>query len=447
MHSVVWPPITGKGLECLASLGSALEATQFLSPEVLKDRQNEQLEVLLTHAQRHSPYFANRVQQSAMTIKDLLRDDGWLAFATLSRRALQGNEEKMRCTDVPLSHQPYNFGVTSGSTGEPVKVLRTGLNRLFWMAMTLREHAWNKRDFNLRSSSVRAGISELSYQDDWGPPVSLFKASGRSQGIPITASAGQQATWIKQFEPAYLIHYPNSLAALLDHCQDHDISLNSLRQIRSMGETLSLPLRQRVRDLLNVNITDTYSSNEIGIIAIECPASGKYHVMAENLVVEILNEQGQRCLPGEVGRVVVTDLHNFATPMVRYDIGDYAEVGSPCPCGRGLGTLNRIVGRERNLVMKPDGSRNWPLVGFAQFRDIAPVIQYQLVQLDLETIEFRLVVPRMLTPVEEAGLTATAQNALGHMFNIRFSYFVNAIPKGANGKFEEFICNVRGGAG
>lgn len=442
MTGVAWPRIAGNGIDCLVSLGQSLDHTQFLEYSQIRDRQKEQLDVLLTHAAQHSSHFAERLRKAGLTNKQLLQDEVWQEFGTLGRRELQVSEEKIRCKDVPTRHQPFNFGITSGSTGEPVKVLRTGLNRLIWMAMTMREHQWNKRDFSQRLTSVRAGIRELAFQNDWGLPASLLKSTGRSQGIPITASAANQAKWIQEFAPAYLMHYPNSLIALIDHCESHQFTFDGLKQIRSMGETVSPALRFKVKSSLNVSITDTYSSNEIGVIAIECPASGKYHIMAENLIVEILDDLGRPCQPGEIGRVILTDLHNFATPMVRYDIGDYAEVGDSCSCGRGLPTLNRILGRERNLVVKPDGTRNWPLVGFAEYREIAPIIQYQLVQIDLEQIEFRLVVPRVLTRVEEAGLTAVAQTALGHAFKIHFSYFSEAIPRSANGKFEEFICRI-----
>ena len=77
-----------------------------------------------------------------------------------------------------------------------------------------------------------------------------------------------------------------------------------------------------------------YSSQEVGYIALQCPENESYHIQAENVLVEILDDDGLPCEPGEVGRVVVTALHNLATPLLRYDIGDYAEVGSPCSCGR-----------------------------------------------------------------------------------------------------------------
>ena len=181
-------------------------------------------------------------------------------------------------------------------------------------------------------------------------------------------------------------------------------------------------------------------------MAIQCAKSRLYHVMAENVIVEMIDERGPPCADGGVGRLVITDLHNFATPLVRYDLGDYAEVGGPCHCGRGLPTLRHILGRERNLILMPDGGRHWPLVGFAQFRTVAPVVQYQLIQDARKSIEVRLVTAQKLTPKQEDAFGQIIQEALGHPFALRFSYFADKIPPGANGKFEELVCRVKAGA-
>jgi phenylacetate-CoA ligase len=132
----------------------------------------------------------------------------------------------------------------------------------------------------------------------------------------------------------------------------------------------------------------------------------------------------------------------MATPLIRYDIGDYGEVGPPCPCGRGLPTLARILGRERNLILMPDGTRHWPLVGFQKFREIAPVTQYQFIQHTREDIELRLVTERPFTGEDEKRLRALVQRALEHSFAVRFVYFKERIPAAASGKFEEFVCLV-----
>ena len=155
--------------------------------------------------------------------------------------------------------------------------------------------------------------------------------------------------------------------------------------------------------MLGLPIEDNYSSQEAGIIALQCPAGGLYHTMAESLVVEVLDEQGRACAEGEVGRVVVTDLHNFAAPLFRYDIGDYAEVGGPCRCGRTLPTFRRVLGRKRNLLMKADGSRFLPRAGFETFDEIAAIQQYQVIQHALDDIEFKLVSAEPLDPGPGGG--------------------------------------------
>ena len=139
--------------------------------------------------------------------------------------------------------------------------------------------------------------------------------------------------------------------------------------------------------------------------------------------------------------MVVTGLHNFAMPLIRYEIRDYAEPGELCPCGRGLPTLRRVVGRLRNMLVLPNGDKRWPLTGFRDFRDIAPIRQYQLVQKSLERIEVRYVVDRPLTAQEEDKLSAVIQDSLGHPFEVYFRYF-DKMPMTAGGKFEEFISEI-----
>jgi phenylacetate-CoA ligase len=88
-----------------------------------------------------------------------------------------------------------------------------------------------------------------------------------------------------------------------------------------------------------------YSSDEAGYIALQCPEGEHYHVQSESLLLEVLDAAGSACMPGQVGRVIVTTLNNFAMPLVRYDTGGDAEVGPPCACGRGLPVLRSLVER------------------------------------------------------------------------------------------------------
>ncbi len=124
--------------------------------------------------------------------------------------------------------------------------------------------------------------------------------------------------------------------------------------------------------------------------------------------MEILRPDNTPCAVGETGRVVVTDLHNYAMPLIRYDIGDYATPGPRCACGRAHTTLSAIAGRERNLL-RIGNQRYWPLVGFHSFRDIAPIIQYQLLQHSEQLIEVRLVCATPLNSAQQQALTTVIQ--------------------------------------
>jgi phenylacetate-CoA ligase len=423
----------------LAGALRRLEETQWHTPEALGALQLRQLGEVAAHAEVHSPQFRGRLREAGLTAADLRLPGGLERLPVLTRRLLK-NARDLYCDALPEGHGSIYEAETSGSTGEPVRVRRTIVNGMDWMAATMRDHLWHRRDFLQPFCAIRADIPEVSLFKDWGPPVNWLFNSGPLLGIPITTDIDRQIELLREFKPRMLLLYPSNLAGIVNR----RIPLPGLRGIMTLGETLSRQTRDDACRWLGVVIEDTYSSQELGVIAIQCPDSTLYHVMAEHLIVEVLNDAGTACRAGEMGRVVATDIRNFAMPLVRYDIGDYAEVGPPCACGRGLPTLSRILGRERNLIVMPDGTRHWPYLGLIKLYEFAQVIQYQFIQDGRDTIELRLVVQRSLTRDEEGDLVARIQHALGYPFEVRFAYFADRIPAGASGKFEEFVCRAAG---
>ncbi len=184
-------------------------------------------------------------------------------------------------------------------------------------------------------------------------------------------------------------------------------------------------------------VQDVYSCEELGFLALQCPQHEHYHVQSESVLVEVLDEQGNPCAPGQIGRVVLTSLHNFAMPLIRYAIGDYAEVGAACPCGRGLPVLTRILGRRRNRVALPDGRATWPNIG-ELWAAIPDVEQIQLVQLGADEVEVRFARQQALSPLEEQAVSGRIHQALGHPFRLTFAG-QKAIPRQPNGKYETFF--------
>jgi phenylacetate-CoA ligase len=439
---IEWPPISTGRAAILAAFLRQLEDTQWLPSGDIVRLQLDQLTRVANHCAKHSKQFRARLARAKLKPDDLGAPGGLAKLPVLTRRDLQIPRSDLYCGRVPADHLPMGETRTSGSTGEPVVVQRTEVTQLIWQSMTMRDHLWHKRDFGGRMALVRAGIKTQETHDDWGAPASLLFHTGRAIGIPLRIDARDMAEILSKFQPDNLLIYPSALDALTHHCEAHNLRLPGLRHIRSVSETLSLRVREAAVAYFGAKVEDSYTSQELGSIALQCPESGLYHVMAESVIVEVLDNRGQPCREGEFGRVIVTDLHNFATPLIRYEIGDYAEVGGACSCGRGLPTLKRILGRERNLILMPDGRRFPPGSGLRGSRDVAPVSQYQLVQTERETIEVRLVTERPITVDEEAKLRNILLDALGYPFALQLKFFTNRLAPDATGKFEEFVCRA-----
>lgn len=419
-----------------------LDQTQWLSRVELERIQFAQLTAIARHFVQASPSFRARLTDAGLRADDLGSPEGLRRLAPLRRRDLRDGLA-IADADVPVAHRPTESMASSGSTGEPVVVRKTAVNALFWYALTMREMFWHQAPFNRRFSAIRATTPEQRVLPDWGQPVGLFFETGEAQVLPISSDAAQLLTWLTAFQPHILLVYPGVLSALETAARARGTPLSSLMLIQTVGEMLPADVRALAMKTFGCKVIDNYSAQEVGIVAQQCPDSDLYHVTDEAVLVEVLDDAGNPCPPGVAGRAVITDLHNLATPIIRYEIGDYVEYAEPCPCGRGLTTLRRIAGRERNLVTLPDGTKHWPLVGFAQFRDAAPVLQYQIVQETLERLEMRLVVERPLSASEEDALREIVRSAIGYRFEIRFAYYSDALPRPANGKFEEFVSRIQ----
>ncbi len=449
LNGIAWPAVPKARGALLLSMLYQFDQSQWWTAEQMREHQLAQLAHLLRHAYDTVPFYRRRFDAIGFRPGAHVTPAEFVALPLLTRRDVQSAGATLHASALPPEFGNVVETQTSGSTGEPVKLRNSGLDQLLWEVITLRDHHWHARDFGGKFAAIRVflhgGGGEPPHGTlvkNWGAPAGEIYATGPMALLSLTADVATQARWLLEQDPDYLLTYPTNLAALLAHFSGRSERLPRLRAVRTVGETVTPELRAACLEMWGAPITDVYSSQELGYIALQCPASRQYHVMAESVLMEILAADGMPCAPGEVGRLVVTKLHNFASPLIRYELRDYAEVGTPCPCGRGLPTIARIVGRSRNMLTLPTGEQRWPLVGFSRYRDIAPIRQYQLIQRSLNDVEVRLVVDRALSGDEEARLAAVITTALDHSFRLSFVYLRGEIPRGPGGKFEEFISEL-----
>ncbi|MBT8420206.1 MAG: phenylacetate--CoA ligase family protein [Gammaproteobacteria bacterium] len=425
-----------------------LEQSQWWSPQQILEKQFQQLGNVLSHAYNTIPFYKTRLENARIDPRQGITSEQWRKIPILVRRDFQGKEQQFLTSALPKGHGRVGEITTSGSTAEPIKIYTTELTQLFWNVFTLRDHYWHKRDFRKKLVSIRFFKGDQAQYPDganmatWGNPVQLLHHTGPSCALDIKKTdVSDQLAWLSRQEPGYLLTYPSNALELAKLTLDRGLKFPSLQELRLIGEVVDQEVLDICAQAWNVPIVDVYSANEVGYIALQCPEHRNYHIQSENLYVEILHENGTPCAPGEVGKVVVSTLHNFAMPLIRYAIGDYAEVGEPCSCGRGLPVLDRILGRTRNMLVLPTGEKYWPILGLEELTKIAPIRQRQVVQRMLHDIEVRLTTERPLTRAEEDKLREMILSKLGYRFNLSFVY-LDRIERSAGGKFEEFISKV-----
>ena len=414
-----------------------LQHTQSWGPQRIEAQQLLQLGALLVHARTNVPFYRERLAGLDLHEAEPVARDLFAALPILTRRDVQSSESELVSRAFPSSHGRAVQGITSGSTGTPVRYRATELTQFFGNAFAVREHLWHHRDLAAKMLAIRAA-PRLQELPGWfvGADGEPILATGPSVVVPLETPIDQQIALVLEHRPAYLLAYPSNLRELALRWIEEGHHVPDLKEVRTFGEAPPDDLAELIQLAWGVPWTDVYSAQECGYLACQCAERGSYHLQAESALIEVLDEDGHACPAGQTGRVVVTPLHNFAMPLLRYELGDYAEVGEPCACGRGLPVVRRILGRVRNMLTLPSGDKRWPRLG-SRHRDIAPVRQLQVVQLDLDRVELRLVTARPLTGSEEAQLVAHLLDRLGHPFRITVTY-LDRIPRTASGKYEDF---------
>lgn len=438
---ITWPAIPDAQAARILAMLFELEQTQWQPSSAITVHQLSQLRRVVDFAAKTVPFYRELYGASMLSLTDT---EEFAKLPIVRRREVQSAGTSIHSTAPPKHHGRIGQTLTSGSTGQPIRALSTEVTRSFWRVFTLRDHFWHRRDMLGKLAAIRdtdsddAGPPLGKTINNWGTATRGVLRTGPASLLSIQSTIDEQIEWLIRIEPDFLLVYPSTGFALANIILQSGRRLQNLREVRTFGEILEPSVRQTIREAFGVNVVDTYSSQEVGYIALQCPQSECYHVQSENLLVEVLDDSGNPCAPGQVGRVVVTTLHNFAMPLIRYDLGDYAEVGPPCPCGRGLPVLTRILGRQRNILTMPDGSRQWPTLNRgSQPESLPPIQQFQLIQRTVSQLEAEVVTPAPLSDNDEEVLVRYLQETLGFPFEIRITR-VDEIPRSPSGKYEDF---------
>jgi phenylacetate-CoA ligase len=303
-----------------------------------------QLENVLRFAGKHSPFYRDSLKFLDRLPSRGLSEEHFSSLPILTRQDLQEHAQEIDVRSLPANHGTSRTISGASTTGQPIKVMTTGLMGVWDRAMTLRGQDWHGRDTSLSNLDIRdSHKQERKKPGRW----SDLPWSGPSTALSVDQPIEDLFDDFIRMKPDYLQTSPFILQPFVELSIARGIKPQNLREVCCQIERLSPEVRDMAEKAWGVPITDIYSAMEIGIMAHQCPDNYNLHIQSEYVRLEVLGDDNKPCQAGEVGRIIVTPLHNYQTPLIRYAIGDYAEVGGPCSCGRSLPVLTRILGHEK----------------------------------------------------------------------------------------------------
>lgn len=365
-----------------------LKRAEEWSTTSLHHKQGLLLTKLLINAKKHVPYY-----KGLLPTEEQIKRDPWGTVANLpllTKNVIRVQGKALRTSRVRFRVRRNTSG---GSTGEPA---------VFYQDAAYRR--WNRagKIFFDRWTGYTPGQRKIEL---WAAPQDVHAARSGLKGLArrfrnsylLDAFRMDSATMdsylqrLQEERPQQLQVYAESGYELARHAQAKGTQLSEIGAILSSAGTLYPDMRETMERAFGAPVFNRYGSREVGDIACECDQHQGLHVNPLTHYVELLRDDGTKAAHGEPGKVVVTSLHNFSMPLIRYEIGDLASwAGRPCTCGCSWPLLDDVWGRVTDHIRGINGS----LVYGGWLRhllfDEEWIQKYQWVQKTLSVIELKV---------------------------------------------------------
>ena len=361
-----------------------LRALERASLDELESFQRRELAALLRHAHAHVSYY-RRLFDGAGARPEDIRDRADLArLPILTRQLAQGSADQRVSTAPPL---PAIEKTTGGTTGEPL-VIRYDTGSEYWrQAVRLRGFGW---------TGWRIGDPSLHYWGEYTRQRSLSavakqrvdRALKREHYIDCTPRGDDHMeeviAAIRRIRPRAIFCYAQAGAELARHINRTGARTWGTIPVVCGAERVYPADRAALEQAFGPAVFETYGCRETMLIASECDQHDGLHLQMENLLVEIVRPDGSPAPPGTAGEVLLTDLHNYGQPLIRYANGDLAIAMDPaarCRCGRAHPRLASVEGRQTETLRDRDGRPVDGMVFNLAFSPLAEAVrQFQAVQ-------------------------------------------------------------------
>jgi phenylacetate-CoA ligase len=417
-----------------------METADRFSEAELEELRRRKLRALIEYSYAHVPYVRTRMQAAGLTPADL-REPADLVRLPLMRKAdVRQNRAALR-SDIARELSSFTTG---GSTGEPL---------IFDLAKRRVASRVACRQRTSRWWGVSTGDPELAL---WGSPVELTRQD-RVRAVRdmilstrlLSAFEMNEETMSRYLDVLekgnyrQIFGYPSALylLCLAARRQGRNLRRHGLKVAFVTGEVLFSYQRETIAEVLGCPVANGYGGRDSALIAHECPQGGM-HVLADAVLLELVDPAGMPVAVGEPGEIVITDLYSHEAPFIRYATGDIAVLSSrQCACGRALPVLDRIEGRSNDSILAPDGRIINSLALIYAVRQVEGIERFRVCQKTLDRYHVELVRNSKYSAESEDRIRKAWKQLLRAPLDVTFEY-VAELPVEKSGKFRHVRSEV-----
>lgn len=423
------------GMEVYSSLNFLLKS-QWWSTDKLRDFQNHSLRNLINHAMNTVPYYSDLFKSIGIKNNDILSVDDLIKLPILTKDIIK--DHGLERFESKLFDQKNSLPASSsGSTGEPLYYIQSKYSKSLNTAAGLR--GWYWAGFRLGDKYVKLSQN---------PRTSFVKRTQdyMSRNKYLSTNPLIESNYkfildeIEAYKPKIIRSYPDPLNFIAEYRQKSGCYSHIPNAIITTGNTLHSEVRRKIMRSFNTMVFDSYNC-EGNPVVFECPSHTCYHSTMEYGITQVVDDNNNLIKNG-VGRLISSDFSNLAFPFIRYDTQDLVEISDePCVCGRNLLRINKILGRNNDVLEGGDG-RKFIVHNFTGFFQSdnnhlnRSVEKFQIVKKEDATFVFKLIVNNQFTDDTANYITRFWQKELKSKIVIEI---VENIPLTSSGKWRFVI--------
>jgi phenylacetate-CoA ligase len=395
------------------------------------------------HSYERVPFYRELYRSAGLEPQDIRSLDDLHRIPVIARSDIQNLGTHEICADG-VRAESLLVRRTSGSSGAPLTIRRSWLEERLLLALKLQ--ASFGLGLNLRSS--RVFITNSSSAAPWKKSLYQAPLQSRLKVLPVFELDWQQpkadlVDHLTRLQPDIVIGAPSILSWVAEELDEKDRECFRPRLTVAGGEQCTPEAKERIERGFGAPVAESYGSHEFVFLALEAPGANEFAVCGASAIVEVLRD-GHPVEPGQSGEVVITGLHSFAMPFIRYRLGDLVETGdTPGWHPHSVQSLRSILGRTIDRFILADGAVIHPYTVANLLRDDEPWLRrFQIVQFERNRFSVRVVPFVEPSPQTTASTARKLEAAFPEPVEVTVEIVEDLLPT-ETGKFYPYVAFER----